>query len=278
MDARLTTAEAAMAVRLVRAYRVHLARTSTLLAIGTVLALGITEPAYAKHKTECSLEILEGSYGYFLSGNLNGVGPVGAVGLAAFDGEGGLTAQDTLNINGVTSHRTGTGSYAINPNCTGSAKVDGDYAGFAFDFMIVPGAAGSEFTFIVTNPRTIQTGFAMRTGDECTLASLKGTYRVLGGEQPFAAVGLRILDGAGSLTSAEDTVSMNGVISHRIGRSAAYTVEQNCTAHEIFADGPTFEGVIVAGGAEAYFLRTNGPAARVGTALYKKRSRHHDDD
>ena len=278
MDARPITAAAAMALRSLRAYRVRFPRTSTLVAIGTVLVLGITGPAYAKHKTECSLETLEGSYGYFLHGTLLGVGPVGAVGLAAFDGEGGLTAQDTLKSNGVISHRTGTGRYVVNPNCTGSATVDGDYAGFAFDFMIVPGAAGREFTFIVTNQGTIQTGFATRTGDECTLASLKGTYRVLGGEPPFAAVGFRILDGAGLLTSAEDTFSANGVVSHRMGRSAVYTVEQNCTAHERFADGPTFDGVIVAGGTEAYFLRTNGSAGGVGTALYKKRSRHHDDD
>jgi hypothetical protein len=86
----------------------------------------------------------------------------------------------------------------------------------------------------------------------------------------ISAVGFRILDGAGHLTTAEDTFSSNGVISHRIGRAATYRVNSDCTVTELFEDGLTFDGVIVAGGREAYFVRTNSTPRTVITALYKK--------
>jgi hypothetical protein len=54
----------------------------------------------------------------------------------------------------------------------------------------------------------------------------------------------------------------------RIGRTADYTVDSSCAVTEVFADGLTFDGVIVAGGHEAFFIRTN--PGTVVTALYKK--------
>jgi hypothetical protein len=52
-------------------------------------------------------------------------------------------------------------------------------------------------------------------------------------------------------------------------------VKADCTVTEVFEDGLTFDGVIVAGGREAYFVRTN-PGTAI-TALHKKQSLHHDD-
>jgi hypothetical protein len=75
---------------------------------------------------------------------------------------------------------------------------------------------------------------------------------------------MRILDGAGNLTWAEDTISRTvppsgeQQIIHRAGRTATYQVLSDCTVSEVFADGATFEGVVVAEGREAYFVRT-GP-------------------
>ena len=152
----------------------------------------------------------------------------------------------------------------------GSATVGGDFGGLSFDFMIVPGSKGRELSLVITNIGKAQTGVALKTGDEpCSDASLAGTYRVqsAGGISldfgPTAAVGFRLLDGAGNLTYAEDTISRNGQIMHRVGRSATYSVLPDCTVSEAFissvpAERATFEGVVVAGGREAYFVRT-GP-------------------
>jgi hypothetical protein len=231
---------------------------------------------------KCTVASLHGSYGYYLSGPLIGLGPVAAVGIATLNGAGGLSAVDTVSNNGVIGRRNGSGVYTMNSNCTGSVSLNGDFMGFSADFTVVPESRGREFTFIVTNSFTNQAGEAKRVarqdgdGDEgCTLADLQGTYRVWGAGTNLAkglttAVGYRILDGQGSLTLAEDTISVAGQIGHRIGRTAVYTVASNCAVTEAFADGLTFDGVVVAGGREAFFIRTN--PGFVITALYKKYS------
>jgi hypothetical protein len=94
----------------------------------------------------------------------------------------------------------------------------------------------------------------------------------------IGAVGFRLQSSGWRRQSYQggDTFSGNGTISHRIDRSATYIVKADCTVTEVFADGLTFDGVIVAGGGrEEYFVRTN-PGTAI-TALYKKQSLHHDD-
>jgi hypothetical protein len=228
---------------------------------------------------QCTVASLHGSYGYFLSGPLIGLGPVAAVGIMTLDGAGSLSARDTVSNNGVIGARNGLGTYSVNFNCTGSVTLNGDFQGFSADFTLVPENHGSGFTFIVTNSGTNQSGEARRVArpgtQGCTQADLQGTYRVVGAgtilpNALVTAVGYRILDGQGNLTWAEDTRSVSGTISHRIGRTATYTVDASCAISEVFADGLTFNGVVVAGGREAFFVRTN--SGTVITALYKKRN------
>ena len=201
-----------------------------------------------------------------------------------FDGAGSLTAQDMIKINGDISQRTGAGSYTVNPSCTGSAILDDDFAGFAFDFMIIPGTGGSEFSFLVTNQGAVQSGDASKTDDKgCSDASLIGMYRVVSSGSSldlgqFAAVGLRILDGAGHLTRADTTQSRNGDIGRSMGLTAKYAVNSDCTVTEQFETGSAFEGVVVAEGREAYFLQTAPPNTIAGVVQYKKQSRHQEDD
>ena len=241
--------------------------------LSIALALGCAPSASA----QCTDQNLHGRYGYIVSGWLVGLVPVAAVGVVTFDGEGILNAQETANNNGVITRRTqGVGTYTVNPNCTGSATVAGDFAGLTFDFMIVPGTNGSEFSLIVTNTGTIETGNAQRIPDEeCTLATVQGTYRLLAGgfalaagNAPSASVGIRIVDGAGNL-SGHDTVSMNGMIQPRDVPST-YTVNSNCTGTQSWIDGRTFDWVIVAGGAQVFFIRTNPGTINSGT--FKKQS------
>src|SRR5258707_10940119 len=99
----------------------------------------------------CTIASLHGSYGYFLSGPLIGLGPVAAVGIVTLGGAGGLSARDTVSNNGVISHRNGPGAYTMNSNCTGSVSLNGDFLGFSADFTVVPESRGREVSFIVTN-------------------------------------------------------------------------------------------------------------------------------
>jgi len=122
-----------------------------LRSVALVLAtLILVTSAKAKPRHECTQDDLEGAYGYVVTGPLVGVGPVASVGLATFDGVGGLRAKDTVSTNGSIVRRTGRGSYMVNANCTGSAKIGDD---FMFDFMIIPDSGGREFSFTVTKSR-----------------------------------------------------------------------------------------------------------------------------
>src|SRR5258707_1746629 len=190
----------------------------------------------------------------------------------------------------------------LRPDPNSPFTVDSEH--LEFDFMRVPGTHGREFSFIVTNQEItdqtlcttavpdctpkptlpVQTGVALSTGDEpCSDASLQGTYRLLSTgtnlnnpSKPVATanVGFRILDAAGRITDAEDTTITNGTMAARAGRTANYIVNPaDCTVTAIFdldstGQRATFDGVVVAGGREAYWLRTGNLA--VTNIFYKK--------
>ncbi len=273
------------------------------LCLSIALALGCAPSASAQQDSDqppsdnpqCTDKNLQGRYGYTMSGWLVGpLRPVAAVGVLTFDGEGILNAQDTFNNSvAISRHTTGVGTYTVNPNCTGSASIDLtsdpnsppiDLEHLQFDFMIIPGTNGSEFSLIVTNSGTVETGVAQRIPEEeCTVATVQGTYRLaangylLGTEpteptepiaSPTASVGIRIVDGAGNL-SGHDTVSNTGSIVPR-DVLAAYTVNSDCTGTQTWIDGQTFDWVIVAGGTQVFFIRTDHPAIKIASGTYKK--------
>ena len=232
--------------------------------------------AQAQHENGCTEAALRGPYGYFFSGSATGAGPVAAVGLVTFDGQGSVSAKDTVNSNGTIVRRTGTGQYHMNLNCTGSASLTEDIGQFGFDFMVIPGSSGGEFSMIVTNPGAIQTGEAIRIAErECTLATLQGLYRQSGSSFGIgASVGFRIADGEGSYYG-EDTQSLGGVIGHR-SVAAIYTVNADCTGTSTFTIGSHFDSVYVADGTQKFDVRTDPGTIALGT--FKKESRRRMDD
>jgi hypothetical protein len=273
-------------------------RALRLIVFGSIVSLGVTPGVQAKDKNECTQESLKGPYGYVFQGlqfpvppSVVGAGPVSAAGLMVFDGEGSLAAQDTFN-NGMTiSHRTGTGTYTVDTDCTGSGALGGDFAGLSFYFVIV--SRGREFAFVVTNPGTDQPGVAMATRDkECTLASFKGTYvntrldyRAIGF---FSTVniGLEVasVDGKGNIVFPPVVQSLNGVFSHPTA-TGTYTVSSNCIIGMdlLIVDGGTAvrrrrEGVVVDGGKQVWFTSANIPSTNAGTARFKRLSRHVEDE
>src|SRR5260370_18914856 len=98
-----------------------------MLATAGLSFLGAVSDAQPRQERECTQDSLYGDYGYVLTGPVVDVGPQAAVGLASFDGAGGLTARDTISDNGTIGRRVGTGSYSVNVNCTGSAVIGDDF-------------------------------------------------------------------------------------------------------------------------------------------------------
>lgn len=78
----------------------------------------------------CSDQSLNGSYGYTVTGTIvqnTGpflAGPFVAAGRISFNGKGGVSTVRSLNDDGVVlQNDTGTGTYTVNPDCTGSFNI-----------------------------------------------------------------------------------------------------------------------------------------------------------
>src|SRR6516162_1382445 len=114
-------------------------RFGSFLAVLSFLLVVNVIPASANN-TACSNATLKGSYGFTISGfqpNPDGTtSPLKGVAITHFDGAGKLTQRDFVVTAGVPRPGNGnaatgfhfsmgeTGTYTINPDCTGSAEID----------------------------------------------------------------------------------------------------------------------------------------------------------
>jgi hypothetical protein len=133
------------------------------LAIGAVatLALGLAPLAQAQRK-ECSVQTLQGSFartdtGFVITPPVI-AGPLAGVSLVTFDGNGGFTSVGSAMVNGTRSDSTTTGTYTVNPDCTGNytGQSSTGRTGTAFfviadngnEIHILPTNAGASLTCI----------------------------------------------------------------------------------------------------------------------------------
>lgn len=80
----------------------------------------------------CNNKLIAGNFGFTVQGTkLAGPGPIGpqvGVAMARFDGKGKFTQVDTVTIDGEVvsdfTHTPATGTYSVNPDCTGSFTID----------------------------------------------------------------------------------------------------------------------------------------------------------
>jgi hypothetical protein len=86
--------------------------------------------ASAQDDQSCSSASLKGAYGFQINGTVPGVLAVGGVARVVFDGQGNFTQTDDLQIivSGqapvVILDRPGSGTYTVNPDCTGSETLN----------------------------------------------------------------------------------------------------------------------------------------------------------
>jgi hypothetical protein len=92
------------------------------------LALVVSSPLMA-HASDCSNSIIRGSYAFTIHGSI--VLPDGSTllvdGLAkqTFDGNGNFTQVDAVAVGGnlPPGWRPGSGTYSVNPDCTGTQTI-----------------------------------------------------------------------------------------------------------------------------------------------------------
>jgi hypothetical protein len=101
-----------------------------VLAVSMLFAQSVVAQEQSSRVTECSKATLQGSFGYTSTGTLLPAyvpppyaGPFAEVGREAFDGNGHSHATATLSANGNIMNVTITGTYKVNPDCTGSMTL-----------------------------------------------------------------------------------------------------------------------------------------------------------
>jgi hypothetical protein len=149
--------------------------TQMHLAIFQTILLGLTTVAGAQCQTICSNATLKGYYGVQITGTrpapsiLSGIQAtpgtteqvVGVV-IQIFAGDGNFTQTDNVkgSLSGITPDRPGTGTYSVNPDCTGTFTVNNPgNPPIVNRFVIVDN--GQEFLSAVVSPQPV---FVTATG------------------------------------------------------------------------------------------------------------------
>jgi len=127
-------------------------RTLTSVALCTLALAAV--PAARAYDRGCSNAMLSGSYSDQDTGTIVGVGPFAGVNVDTFDGHGGLTIKGVSSVNGSVSPGTSTGTYQVNPDCTGTYRVT-DTSGDTFDAFFVISDGGNELRIVITDPGTV---------------------------------------------------------------------------------------------------------------------------
>jgi hypothetical protein len=127
------------------------------IVAGVALALALA-PAGKAYAKRCSSATLKGTFSDKDTGWINGIGTFAGVNLDTFDGNGNMTITGFASLNGtiVPNHETGT--YTVNPDCTGTyMNQEGTiHAYFVLDDN------GNELQIVITDPGTAITCVARR--------------------------------------------------------------------------------------------------------------------
>lgn len=132
-------------------------RNFTIAAL-TALALSIAPAAKAADKG-CSNATLRGTFAdrdtgwIYLAPAPAAPVPFAGVLLDTFDGNGNLTTVGTGSVGGNVSPATSTGTYKVNPDCTGTYTVTG--GGLTVHAFFVISDSGDELQIVITDPGTV---------------------------------------------------------------------------------------------------------------------------
>jgi len=144
--------------------RSTIARTFTIAAV-SALVLGITPAASAADKG-CSVASLQGTFAYtgtgFIVTPAAFAGPFAEVGTQTFDGKGATTTTFTASRNGNIFQATFTGTYTVNPDCTGTFNLSSAELGFSVPLFFVIDDNLTEFRAVETLPGAVVTRIARK--------------------------------------------------------------------------------------------------------------------
>jgi hypothetical protein len=198
-----------------------------LLTVTAVLALGLA--AWG----QCSDANVAGKYGFEINGSAKNAQPISVEGYLVADGKGTFKAMENGSIGGtIFTNVPVTGTYSINPDCTGSAIVRAKKAVNHFNLVVVSG--GKSLQTVSADAGNVETETVQAQGKAtCTLAGVKGTFGIQASGMfltigSVAFDGIFTLDGKGVIAGFESG-SIAGSIFTLQPISGTYTVASNCT-------------------------------------------------
>ena len=223
-------------------------RRSLILALTMAAVLGfpaLLAPAGSSPKAlaaeGCGVRSLHGAYGYAFQGQVIPPGTTefdtAIAGRIVFDAHGGLSGSEWDSANGFQETLTFTGSYSIQPDCTGTAAlVNSNGRTDHITLGLIEG--GQEFNFTVTDPGVVITGQPSRLGiSRCTDRSLSGVFNATASGSDFTPAGVENgddslffsihFDGRGH-ESGSATLNING-FSFPDTFTGTYHVNPDCT-------------------------------------------------
>jgi hypothetical protein len=136
--------------------------TALIAMLAVTVPRGVTAQN-AGHGRACSNATLRGDYGFIVSG-IRAAGPgttemfVGT-GVQTYDGNGGFTQVDSSHgqLTGVVRERQSSGTYEVNPDCTGTATLIVPGVPFPIEqsFVIVDHAAEVKAAVMSPQPNLV---------------------------------------------------------------------------------------------------------------------------
>lgn len=142
------------------------AQTALAILFAAGMIVSVAAPIHADDHHSCSLAGAAGTYGASDSGTVVGVGPRAAVAQLILDATGNITGTVAASLNGSVSNTTLSGTYAINPDCTGTTAF-GEYDSsgnllISATVALVWDSDMREFRFLFTSA-TLPNGTALAT-------------------------------------------------------------------------------------------------------------------
>ncbi len=90
-----------------------------------LIAAMVMPAARARGEGACSNLTVAGKWGFTTSGTVVGIGPRASLGIFTLDAAGNLlNGKATASLNGVVTDETFSGTYTVNPDCTGKLAID----------------------------------------------------------------------------------------------------------------------------------------------------------
>ena len=86
--------------------------------------LSLAPAMRAQEEGVCSNATVAGKWGFTTNGTVIGIGPRASLGILTLDGAGNLrNGKATASLNGSVTDETFSGTYSVNPDCTGKLAI-----------------------------------------------------------------------------------------------------------------------------------------------------------